>query len=159
VAAQRATSRLGVAQADLRVTSRSDLSTDRHAVYRITERGGRRQLMVAVASQGQVMLDSSTPDAFARLARAEDLGARFDQFGALRVAGWFGSFGGGTCGEPIVTRTNGVHVRERADGGHELRFAFAGARQVEECHLVLDRRGQVESVSVSARPPVVASAS
>ncbi len=159
VAARRATSRLGVDAQALRVTERTDLSTARHAVFRITERGGTRQLMVAVSSQGTVMLDSTTPDAFASLAAAEDLGAHFDQFGAARVAGWFGSFGGGRCGEPIITRLRGVRVNPRADGGHELSFQFAGADHVEQCHLVLDGRGRVESVSVKSLTHVVASAS
>jgi hypothetical protein len=157
-AAHRAASRLGVAETALRVTQRSDLSTDGHAVLRITEKGSRRQVMVAVANEGHALVDSTAPDAFARLARAEQLGARFDQFGAARVAGWFGAFGG-RCGEPIITRAQGVGVHARADGGHELRFQFAGAGRVEQCDLVLDRQGQVESVNVRPLPAQVASRS
>jgi hypothetical protein len=147
-ATRLASTRLGAS--NLRVTERSDLSTERHAVFRITERGGARQLMVAVASGGDAVLDSSTSDAFASLARAEDLGARFDQLGAKRVAGWFGSFGGGACGEPILTGLPAIRVQTRADGGHELRYRFAEAGRVEECHLVLDGRGVVERVSRSS---------
>jgi hypothetical protein len=158
VAGHHAASRLGVAEASLRVTERTDLSSARHAVFRITERSGKRQLMVAVPSEGNAVLDSSMPDAFASLARSEDLGARFDQFGAARVAGWFGSFGGGRCGEPITARSKDVHVNAQADGGHELSFAFAGADHLEECGLVLDGHGRVEASSVRSRPRVSSNA-
>ena len=114
--------------------------------------------MVAVPSAGGAVLDSTTPDAFARLARAESLGTRFDQLGTARVAGWYGSFGGSPCGEPSVTRQRGVHVTARADGGHELSFAFAGAAHVEECDLVLDGHGRVETSSVRSRPRVASNA-
>ena len=158
VAGHHAASRLGVAEGGLRVTERSDLSSDRHAVFRITDRGGKRELMVAVPSAGGAVLDSTTPDAFARLARAESLGTRFDQLGTARVAGWFGSFGGSRCGEPTVSKQRGVRMTARPDGGHELSFAFAGAERVEECDVVLDGHGRVETSTVRSRPRVASNA-
>ena len=145
-AARHAAARLSVDEDTLRVTQRSDLSTDRVAVFRVTDRGTRHQLTVAVPRSGRTVLDSSMPGAFATMARTEHLGARAEELGAVRVAGWFGAFGG-VCGEPIVSKTRGIGEIALPDGRREITFQFAGPERVEQCHVVLDGQGVVESAT------------
>jgi hypothetical protein len=145
-AAHHAAARLAVDEGTLRVTERSELSTDGVAVFRITDHGTKHQLIVAVPRSGRAVLDSSMPDAFATMARSEQLGARLDQLGSARVAGWFGAFGG-VCGEPLVSKTNGIDDIALPDGRHEISFRFAGPERVQQCHVVIDGHGMVESAT------------
>src|SRR6266508_2934524 len=88
-AREHAADRLGVPIETLRVTERSDLSTSRHAVLRVSARGREKQLTVAVARRGSLLVDGLDADAFPRLASAEKLGKHFEELGGARVAGWF----------------------------------------------------------------------
>ena len=156
-ALQHAADRLGVPEDTLRVTERSDLSTSLHQVLRVSARGLERQLTVAVARQGNLIVDGLQPDAFLRLARAERLGQRFEQLGGTRVAGLFGALSGGhPCGEPFAASqketVDAVQVENLPDGAHRLAYRFTDGAKLMHCRVTLEPDGTVREVVAEAAP-------
>jgi hypothetical protein len=156
-ALQHAADRLGVPEDTLRVTERTDLSTTRHLFLRVSARGRERQLTLAIARKGDAIIDGLEPDAFARLAREERLGPRFEELGGARVAGWFGALANGRpCGEPFGGTRNeqpvAVQVETLADGAHRLSYRFTDGAKLMRCRLTLDHDGTVKDVVAEASP-------
>jgi hypothetical protein len=152
-----AADRLGIPEDTLRVTERTDLSTTRHVFLRVSARGRERQLTVAVARQGSGIVDGLEPDAFARLARDERLGIRFEELGGARVAGWFGALTNGRpCGEPFAGTQHeapiAVQVENLSDGAHRLSYRFADGAKLMRCRLTLTHEGTVKDVVAEAAP-------
>jgi hypothetical protein len=148
---------LGVPEDNLRVTERSDLSTSRHAFLRVTARGRERHLTVAVARRGQFIVDALQPDAFARVARAEELGPRFQQLGGARVAGWYGALSGGRpCGEPFAASQHdapsAVQVEPLGDGAYRLSYRFTDGTKLMRCRLTIEPDGSVLEAMAEAAP-------
>jgi hypothetical protein len=145
-----AAARLAAAKGDLVVTERSDLSTDRHAVMRVTAPDGRA-LTVVVPRGGAEAFDASAPDAFAQLARAENLAERYAALGAVRVAGWYGALGNGPCGELMAHEKKSVQVEERPDA-RLLTYRFAAGDKVQLCHVELGLDGEVRRAEADIAP-------
>jgi hypothetical protein len=90
--ARRAATTLNVPQSELRVTSQSDL-TGAHHTFQLITRDGVPVLVVVVPEKGD-LFDSKTPDAFDRVAKAENAATLLSQLGAERVALWFATLTG-----------------------------------------------------------------
>ena len=153
-ALEHAADRLQVPVETLRVTERSDLSTGRHAVLRVSAHGRAKQLTVAVSRKGSLLVDALDSDAFTRLAAAEHLGARFEELGGARVAGWFGALGGGRpCGEPVVASVKDtVQVESLPDGAHRLSYRFSDGDKLMRCRVTIAADGLVRDVFAEAAP-------
>ncbi len=153
-ALEHAADRLGVPIETLRVTERSDLSTSRTAVLRVHARGRERQLTVAVARKGSLLVDGLDSDAFTRLASSERLGKRFEELGGTRVAGWFGALAGGhPCGEPVVASIQEVvQVEALPDGAHRLSYRFTDGDKLMRCRVTIAADGAVRDVFSEAAP-------
>ncbi len=162
-AREHAADRLGVDASTLRVTVRSDLSTPKHAVLRVSARGRDRELTVAVARGGGALLvDGLEPDAFTRLAGAERMGERFEELGGARVAGWFGALSAGRpCGEPLMSPEQGesVQVEKLTDGAHRMSYRFSEGDKVMRCRLTVASDGSVREVYAEAAPVARATSS
>lgn len=150
-----AAEQLGVLTAATRVTTRSDLATEKHSFLRVSVLGDPdRELTVVVPHQGGGLFDSSTPGAFDRVARAENTAQRFDQLGADRIAAWFGALGGGVCRDPLLMREHNATASVTPDGGVRLSYRFAvipregGAGGVHECILTLAPDGSLRDANV-----------
>jgi hypothetical protein len=150
-AREHAAARLGVDADDLRITQRGELATPRHVVLRATA-GSGAELTVAVARQGSLIVDGRMHDAFARLAQAERAGARFDELGAERIAGWFGAFAGGVCGEPLAESRGSLVKNEVLPDAHRLSWSYAGDARVMRCTMVLGNDGRVRDAVSEAQP-------
>jgi hypothetical protein len=118
--ARHAAAVLGIPASALRITARSDLASDRHAFYLVTPPTGA-SLVVVVPHDG-ALFDSRTPDAFTRVARAEQAVTRLSHLGAERVAAWFGALGGGACAPPPVDQAHFATVTRPDGGGAELSY-------------------------------------
>jgi hypothetical protein len=153
-ARRHAAERLGVPVDDLRVTERSDLSTSRHVVLRVSAHDQVQQLTVAVSRKGDLLVDGLQPDAFTRLAKAERLGRRFDELGGTRVAGWFGALAGGhPCGEPISpSPQESVQTEKLPDGSHRLSYRFTDGSKLMRCRLTIAPDGTVRDAVAEAAP-------
>jgi hypothetical protein len=153
-ALEHASEHLGVPVASLRVTERSDLSTSRHAVLRISDHNRSKELTVAVARKGGLVVDALEGNAFSRLAAAEHLGSHFDQLGGARVAGWFGALAGGKpCGEPVVASVKEVvQVEALPDGGHRISYRFTDGDKLMRCRLTISPQGAVREAFSEAAP-------
>jgi hypothetical protein len=110
---RHAAGRLGLESAVLRVTSQTELESPRHR-FHLVSRDGVPLLLVVEPREGE-LFDARTPDAFDRVARAEDAAARLGQLGAERVALWFGALGGGVCPPPTSTGAHFATVERDAE--------------------------------------------
>ena len=145
--------RLQVPVSTLRVTERSDLSTSRTAVLRVSAHGRSKGLTVAVARKGSLLVDALDADAFTRLAAAERLGPRVEELGGARVAGWYGALGGRPCGEPVVASVKDtIQVESLPDGAHRLSFRFSDGEKLMRCKVTIAADGLVRDVFSEAAP-------
>jgi hypothetical protein len=163
-ARRHAAQQLGVLSAATRVTTRSELGTDRHRFLRVSVAGeSGPELTVVVPRQGGGIFDSQTPGAFDRVARAEDTAHRSQQLGADRIAAWFGALGGGLCRDPLHTTERNATLHATDDGGIRVSYRFVTmpegteAAHVRECvvHLAPDgslRGANVESTAEGSSP-------
>lgn len=150
-AREHAAAQLGVDSSDIRITQRGELTTPRHLVVRASTKSGA-ELTIAVAREGRLLVDGRMRDGFARLVEAERAGARFDELGAERIAGWFGAFAGGLCGEPL-SEARGPQVKnEVLPDAHRLSWSFAGDTRVMRCTLTFDNDGRVRDAASEAQP-------
>lgn len=151
-----AAERFGVEAGVLRVTRRTDLSTDRHRFYRVSTRvaarptGEPETVTLAVSRTDGGLL---APGSFDQLAREEDASRRIDQLGADRVAGWFGALGG-ACAPPIDDERGTATASRVDDGGVEIRYRFLVPGQTtHECVIQLAPDGSLRGTSTSALGP------
>jgi hypothetical protein len=151
---QHAAGRLDVPVDELRVTERSELSTEEHRVYRVSHRKGKAELIVVTTPRGKVVTDARASDAFAVLAAAEKLAERFERLGGSRVAGWYGALGGGeVCGELVDDgRENLVSTENLADGARRVSYRFMGKQGPKRCQLVIAPDGKVRDVAAIDAP-------
>jgi len=117
--ARHAAAVLGQSPGDLRITSETELTGEAHEFYLVTAPSGR-SLLVVVPKKGEIF-DARTPDAFSRVARAENAAARLSQLGAERVASWFAALGG-SCPPPPVDQAHFVEVTRQPEGVVQLRY-------------------------------------
>jgi hypothetical protein len=137
---------LGVAPTSLRVTSQSELQGEEHDFYYVVAESGAT--LVVVVPRGGEPFDARTPDAFTRVARAEQSTARLSKLGAERVASWFGTLGGGVCPPPPVDQAHFATVTRREGGEVELTYPVGvdRARAVERtCVIELAADGSLKA--------------
>ncbi len=128
--ARYAALQLGMSSSDLRVTSQSDLTGESHNFYLVTSAKGPE--LVVVAPRVGPFFDSRTPDAFSRVARAEDAAARVGQLGAERVASWFAALGGGVCPPPPADQAHFATATRAADGGIRVSYGAPTAQGIQK---------------------------
>lgn len=98
----------------LRVTSQSDLDSERFSFHLVTSKD-HAPLVVVVPHKGDPF-DGETEDAFGKVTRAEDAPARLSRIGAERIALWFGALGGKRCPMPASDTAHFASVETLASG-------------------------------------------
>lgn len=140
--------RTGVPTSTLHASQRTDLSTERHRFVRVTAPGDPNFEVTVVLAGDQVVLDSTTAGAFARLVADEDVLHRLPQLGAARVAGWYGALGDPRlCRPPIIDDKHRARLASGVRGPLRLVYDFVpvdeGVGMWRECTIELDDHGAV----------------
>jgi hypothetical protein len=146
-AARHAAAVLGEPLSALRVTTQSDLTGERHSFHLVTRDDGP-SLVVVLPAEG-APFDSTTEDAFDRVARDEGAVEHLSRIGAERVALWFAVLGGGKCPLPVSDDAHFAKVEALPDGG--LRLSYPAGRSAEmtrTCTIELDKDGGLRDAHV-----------
>lgn len=152
LARRQGSARLGVPAEAVRVTERSELSTRRHAVLRVsTWEAAPREVTIFIPRDGGDPLDPSIPDAFDRVARAEVARQRLELVGVAHLAGWFGALGGGgKCGEPLSSEQPAA--TPVPGGGLRITYRFAAVDRLGRCTFEVAADGTLREAAAELEP-------
>jgi hypothetical protein len=138
---------LGEPLSGLRVTLQSDLTGERHSFHLVTREGGP-PLIVVLPTEGEPF-DSTTEDAFDRVARGERAVEHLSRIGAERVALWFAVLGGGRCPLPVTDDAHFARTEPLPDGGVRLTYpAGKSAEMTRTCTIELAKDGSLRDAHV-----------
>src|SRR5262249_26604420 len=108
--------------------------------------------LVVIAPRGDALFDSKTPDAFSRVAHAEDAARRIGQLGAERVASWFAALGGGLCPPAPADQAHFATAARAPDGGVRVSYAAATAQGRRSCIIDLAPDGALREARTVDEP-------
>jgi hypothetical protein len=156
-ARRHAAARLKADPASLRVTSQSDLDSQRHVFHLVTS-DANPPLLVVIPRTGEPF-DGETENAFTRVARAEEATARLSQIGAERIALWFGGLGNKVCPMPASDQAHFADV-ERLPSGIRVSYpAGKNSAGKRTCEIDLAPDGSLSSARLVEQQTSTASRS